>query len=83
MTAVCASLVCVWSVGQVKLREFLSQTAHIHRQTRYDEMLGCLSARLKADAALVWAKDTLMRVTYFKKGRVEDEFLASAALTLK
>ena len=47
---------------------------------RYDELLDCLSARLKADAALHWAQATLVRVSYFKKGVVEDEFLASAAL---
>jgi hypothetical protein len=67
----------------VKLREFLSATAHFHRQRRYEELLSCLSAQMKADAALVWAKDTLMRVPFFANGNIEDEFLASAALALK
>lgn len=67
----------------VKLREFLGQTAHVHRQSRYDSMLSCLSARLKADAALHWAKETMLKVPYFARpGAVEDEFLASAALAL-
>ena len=47
----------------------------------YEELLDCLSARLKADTAMHWAKETLMRVPYFNRGKVEDEFLASAALT--
>ena len=45
-----------------------------------------MSVRLKADAALCWAKTTLLRVPYFSRdGRwpIEDEFLASAALALK
>ena len=70
----------------VKLRMFFSQTQHVHRQSRYDVLLDSMSSRLKADAALCWAKSTLMRVPYFtNEGRwkIEDEFLASAALTLK
>lgn len=42
-----------------------------------------MSARLKADAALCWAKETLLRVSYFKNPIIEDDFLASAALALK
>ena len=64
-------------------RDFLSQTAHVHRQTQYSELLDSMSERLKADAALCWAKDTLLRVSYFNKETMEEEFLASAALTLK
>ena len=42
-----------------------------------------MSERLKADAALVWAKETLSRVPYLCLGSgVEEEFLASAALAL-
>jgi len=67
----------------VKLREFLSQTAHVHRQSQYNVLLDSMSARLKADAALVWAKATLLKVPYFNSGPIEDEFLASCALTLK
>ena len=46
----------------VRLRDFFGQTQHVHRQSRYDELLDSMSARLKADAALCWAKNTLMRV---------------------
>ena len=67
----------------VKLREFLSQTAHVHRQSKYNTLLDNMSARLKADAALVWAKATLLKVPYFNSGPIEDEFLASCALSLK
>jgi hypothetical protein len=67
----------------VKIREFLSQTAHVHRQSRYNELLDSMSLRLKADVALCWAKETLLRVNMFKNRDVfEDEFLASAALAL-
>ena len=66
----------------IQLREFLSQTAHFHRQRRYEQLLDYFSAALKAQAALHWAKASLMRVPYFKSGVVEDEFLASAALAL-
>ena len=59
------------------------QTHHVHRQSRYEEVLGMMSARLKADAALCWAKETLLRVSYFKNPIIEDDFLASAALALK
>lgn len=65
----------------VKLREFFSQTQHVHRQRRYEVLFDSMSSRLKADAALCWARGTLMRVSYFS-GKVEGEFLASAALTL-
>ena len=61
----------------------LKQTAHINWQKRYEPMLACFSAQLKADAALHWASETLMRVPFFKRGLVEDEFLASVALVLK
>lgn len=70
----------------IKLREFFGQTQQVHRQARYDVLLDNMSARLKADAALCWANATLMRVPYFTVGGrfpIEDEFLASAALTLK
>ena len=67
----------------VKLREFFSQTQHVHRQARYDQLLDSMSARLKADAALCWARSTLMRVRFFTSPEVEAEFLASAALTLE
>ena len=67
----------------VKLREFLTQTAHVHRQNRFDVVLDTMSPRLKADAALCWAKETMQRVPYFRNGGIEDEFLASIALTLR
>lgn len=64
-------------------REFLAQTAHVHRQSQYNLLLDSMSARLKADAALVWAKASLLKVPYFTSAAIEDEFLASCALTLK
>lgn len=69
----------------IRLREFLSQTAHVHRQARYNEVLDCMSSRLKADAALYWARETLLKVPFLgkMKDKIEQEFLASAALTLK
>jgi hypothetical protein len=42
-----------------------------------------MSARLKADAALCWARTTLMRVPYFQGENLEDNFLASTALCLQ
>ena len=67
----------------VKLREFLALTAHTFREKQYNQVLSHLSVRLRADAALCWAKSTLMRVPYFQSGSIEDEFLASVALGLK
>ena len=67
----------------VQLREFVTQTAAFHRQKQYEELLDKFSAQLKAQAALHWAHESLVRVPYFKKGTVEDEFLASAALALR
>ena len=70
--------------ARVKLREFLTSTVHVHRQSRYDVLLDNLSARLKADTALHWAKETLLSVPYFNgESPLEDEFLASAALALR
>jgi len=65
-----------------KLREFLTQTQEVQRQARYDLLLDNMSERLKADAALCWARSSLMKVHYFSSG-TEDGFLASAALSLK
>jgi hypothetical protein len=42
-----------------------------------------MSSRLRADVALCWARTTLMRVPFFMGGDIEDEFLASAALSLR
>ena len=67
----------------VQLREFVTQTAAFHRQKQYEELIDKFSAQLKAQAALHWAHESLVRVPYFKKGTVEDEFLASAALALR
>jgi hypothetical protein len=69
----------------VKLRDFLSQTQSVHRMAKYEILLDKLSSRLKADAALCWARATLDRVPYFvgPPGTIEDAFLASAALTLR
>ena len=67
----------------VKMREFFTATQHVHRQRRYDVLLDNMSARMRGDAALVWAKETLLRVPCFSSPLIEDGFLASAALTLK
>ena len=70
----------------VKLRDFFSQTQHVYRQTKYDVLLDQMSERLKAGAALCWAKASLDRVEYFvstPRHPIEDEFLASAALSLR
>ena len=67
----------------IHLRDFLSQTVQFQRQRQYEDLLSNFSAQLKAQAALMWAKGSLMRVPYFKVGTVEDEFLASAALALR
>ena len=64
-------------------RTVLKQTAHINWQKRYEPMLTCFSSQLKADAALHWASETLMRVPFLKRGAVEDDFLAALALALK
>ena len=43
-----------------------------------------MSERLKADAALVWANESLSRVPYLTlSSGAEEEFLASAALALR
>ena len=68
----------------IRLREFLSQTAHVHRQARYNEVLD-YELSPQADAALYWARETLLKVPFLRKmkDKIEQEFLASAALTLK
>ena len=67
----------------IRLREFFAQTQHVHREQRYDLLLDNMSARLKADAALCWARGTLMKVSYFQGDNLEDNFLASTALCLQ
>ena len=69
-------------VMTIKLREFFTQTQHVNRESRFDVLLDQMSARLKADAALCWAKATLMKVPYFAIDSLEDNFLASTALCL-
>uniref|UniRef100_A0A7S2JLG2 Uncharacterized protein n=1 Tax=Haptolina brevifila TaxID=156173 RepID=A0A7S2JLG2_9EUKA len=66
----------------IKLREFFTQTQDARRQTRYDVLLGQMSQSLKADAALCWAKETLLKVSYLGGGDIENEFLAACALSL-
>ena len=67
----------------IRLRSFFHSTQSTFHSKRFDGLLDMMSGSLRADVCSHVAHATLSKVSYFRKGNVEPDFLASVALALK
>lgn len=67
----------------IKLRTFFQNTQHIIFARHYDGLMEKMSPLLRGEAALRVANKSLKRLPFFRMESVEEEFLASAALSMR